>query len=128
MGAKGLTLFEVVLAVGLLAIVLLAFTGLQVTSLRAASQGRITQSLVQEAHNFLNDLRANPQSLPTRCTSSLTLGQRIATCTYTPCKAQADGTLICQGVASQEATAFRVRLQVPKDRPRLDLETVVYQP
>lgn len=128
MGARGLTLLEVLLAIGLLAVVLLAFTGLQLTSLRAGTQGRITQGMVREAQNFLENLRANPRAIPSLCTPTLTLAGQAASCTYTPCRAEANGALNCQGVEANQATAYRVRLQVPKDRPRLDLETVVYQP
>lgn len=128
-GAKGLTLLEVILAIGLLAVVLLAFTGLQITSLRAGAQGRVTQGMVREAQNFLENLRANPGSISALCnpTKKIDITRQTAFCTSTPCRAETNGTLNCP-VSEDQATAYRVRLQVPKDRPRLDLETVVYRP
>lgn len=128
MGARGLTLLEVLLAMGILTIVLLAFTGLQISSLRAGAQGRVTQGMVREAQNFLENLRTNPQAVDSLCTANLTLAGQPASCTYTPCRAETDGTLNCNGVSANQANAYRVRLQVPRDRPRLDLETVVYRP
>jgi Tfp pilus assembly protein PilV len=126
MRAKGLTLLEVVLALGVLAVVLLAFTGLQVTSLRAGSSGRLTQKAVREAENFLESLRTNPGSLPSRCLSSFTLSGLSAACAYQPCRA--DGTGLACGPSVTQPTAYRVTLRVPGDTPRLTLETVVYAP
>lgn len=65
MGArKGLTLLEVILALGLLAVVVLAFTSLQVASLRAGQQGRELQTVVREMENFMERLRQDPRASP----------------------------------------------------------------
>ncbi|GAA5335468.1 MULTISPECIES: PilV family protein [Thermus] len=126
MGVKGLSLLEVLLAVVLLSMVSLAFLGLQVTSLRASQSGRLTQALVREAENLLASMRANPGNIEALCRDTLSLTTATARCTYTPCAAKADGTLECP--ATGTAHAFRVVLEVPKDSPRLTLETVVYRP
>ncbi|MFN4072189.1 MAG: prepilin [Thermus sp.] len=126
MRAHGLTLLEVLLAIGVLTIVLLAFTGLQVSSLRASSQGRFTQAMVREAENFLETLRADPHSIPSRCSENLTLGDTSASCQVSPCSL--NGTSLLCGTDVSNPRAYRVTLQVPKDGPRMTLETVVYLP
>lgn len=127
MRAQGLTLLEVILAIGVLAIVLLAFTGLQITSLRASTQGRITQAMVREAQNLLENLRANPSSLPSQCNGTLNLpGNQEASCTYVPCTLSGEA-LNC-GPSVTAPKAYRVTLRVPDQNPRLVLETVVYRP
>lgn len=123
MGArKGLTLLEVLLALGLLTVVVLAFTSLQVTSLRTGRQGRELQAVVREMENFMERLRQDPQGIPTLCNGDLTLGGRRGTCTATPCGVAQDGGLACP--ASGDARAFQVVLEVEGKR----LETVVYRP
>lgn len=126
MRAQGLTLLEVILAIGVLAIVLLAFTGLQITSLRASVQGRITQAMVREAQNFLETLRANPTSIPGRCTQTLSLGGTSASCQYIPCSLNGTSLNCTTGVSNPRA--YRITLEVPANRPRMTLETVVYVP
>lgn len=79
MGArKGFTLLEVLLALGLLAVVVLAFTALQVTSLRGGRQGRELQAVVREMENFMERLRQDPQGIPTLCNGALTLAGKGA--------------------------------------------------
>ncbi len=95
MRPKGLTLLEVLLALGVLAIVLLAYTGLQVTSLRAGASGRATQAMAREAENFLESLRADPASVGARCGGSINLGPYRARCTHTPCGVGPDGAPQC---------------------------------
>ncbi|BDB11001.1 prepilin [Thermus thermophilus] len=123
MGArKGLTLLEVILALGLLAVVVLAFTSLQVASLRAGQRGRELQTVVREMENFMERLRQDPQGVPALCNGALTLGGRQGTCTAVPCGVAQDGGLTCP--TSGDARAFQVVLEVEGKR----LETVVYRP
>ncbi len=122
MGArKGFTLLEVLLALGLLAVVVLAFTALQVTSLRGGRQGRELQAVVREMENFMERLRQDPQGIPTLCNGALT-GGKGGTCAATPCAVAQDGSLACP--TSGDARAYRVVLEVGGKR----LETVVYRP
>ncbi|GLV47334.1 prepilin [Thermus sp. LT1-2-5] len=125
---KGFTLLEALLALSILGIVLLAYIGLQATSLKALQGGQATQALAREAENFLVYLRANPTAIPGRCREDIPLGPARAACTFVPCRAEADGSLACAGVNPKEAQAFQILLEVPRERPRLRLETVVYQP
>jgi len=123
---RGLTLLEVLLALGVLAIVLLAYTGLQVTSLRAGASGRATQAMAREAENFLESLRADPASVGARCGGSVNLGPYRARCTHTPCGVGPDGAPQCP--TSGTPRLYRVTLEVPGDRPRVRLETLIYAP
>lgn len=85
MGArKGLTLLEVILALGLLAVVVLAFTSLQVASLRAGQQGRELQAVVREMENFMERLRQDPQGIPALCNGALALGGKQGTAPLSP--------------------------------------------
>lgn len=126
MNVKGLTLLEVVLALGLLAIVLLAFTGLQISSLKASSQGRLTQTVVQEAQNLLENLRAQPGSIPSQCGSGIQVGGLRATCSYQAC--EINGTTLSCGGSISNPSLYRVTLNIPEERPRLELSTLVYLP
>lgn len=126
MNARGLTLLEVVLALGLVAVVLLAFTGLQISSLRASSQGRLTQTVVQEAQNLLENLRAQPRSIPSQCGSGIQVGGLRASCSYQACEITGD-TISCGGSISNPSL-YRVTLNIPEERPRLELWTLVYLP
>ena len=119
---RGLTLLEVLLALGLLAVVVLAFTSLQVASLRGGSQGRELQAAVREMENFMERLRQDPEGIPALCSSALNLGRWRGTCTPTPCAVAQDGGLTCP--TSGEARAYRVVLEVGGKR----METVVYRP
>lgn len=126
MNVKGLTLLEVVLALGLMAIVLLAFTGLQISSLRASSQGRLTQTVVQEAQNLLENFRAQPSSIPLQCRSGIQVGSLRATCSYEACEIN-ETTLSC-GESISNPSLYQVTLNIPEERPRLELWTLVYLP
>ena len=123
MGArKGLTLLEVILALGLLAVVVLDFTSLQVASLRAGQQGRELQTVVREMENFMERLRQDPQGIPALCNGALALGGKQGTCTAIPCNVAQDGGLACP--TAGDVRAFQVVLRVEEKR----LETVVYRP
>lgn len=126
---KGLTLLEVILAIGLLSVVLLALVGLQVSSLRAGNTGRGVQSLTRQAENFLEALRRNPGQIPTVCAASgansggeVSVGGRTGRCTYELCAVGSDGTLTCGGTTG---ALYRVTLSVPRERPQVTLRTVI---
>lgn len=122
---KGFTLLEVVLAVGLLAVVLLAFTGLQVTAIRALGDGRDRQEAAKLAENFIEDLRRDPAKVPVACTDSLSLGRYGGACAYVPCALAPDGSLAC-GAGISSPSAYRVEVVARKgDKELARVEGVV---
>lgn len=120
---RGLSLLELLIALGGLGVVLVAFLGLELTALKVGARGRALQAMVREGENFLEALRSTPQGVA-RCREGVRLGGWSGSCRATPCALDPGGALVCRpGLPSP--LAYWVRLEVPRARPELRLETLI---
>jgi len=107
-GTAGLTLVEVVLAVGILAFVLLTVAALQGSSLQVTAETAATRASVRLAENEIELQRLSPSST---CTTTMPEGFSC-TVDVLPCT-QAAGAIACTAATDpSSATSSAVRVTI----------------